>query len=130
MGWTYQIRPDVFSREFFHQLEDEINRARYEIDEKYHMSEELRLGKDIVQVIGQPMAKSLNMQGLSGKLTKLKHDVEFDAGKLAARIDSVTSRKDAAFSKGHQYLDATESHVGEVEQFVTELEAATGGNGE
>lgn len=37
MGWTYQIRPDVFSREFFHQLEDEINRARYEIDEKYHM---------------------------------------------------------------------------------------------
>jgi hypothetical protein len=27
----------VFSREFFHQLEDEINRARYEIDEKYHM---------------------------------------------------------------------------------------------
>jgi hypothetical protein len=26
----------VFSREFFHQLEDAINRARYEIDEGYH----------------------------------------------------------------------------------------------
>jgi hypothetical protein len=26
----------VLSREFFHQLEDEITRARYEIDEEYH----------------------------------------------------------------------------------------------
>jgi hypothetical protein len=29
----------VFSREFFHQLEDAINQARYEIDEKYHMGQ-------------------------------------------------------------------------------------------
>ncbi len=72
------------------------------------------------------MAKTLNLQGLSGKLTKLKHDVEYDAGKLAARIDSVSTRKDAAFSKGHQYLDATEANIGEVEQFVTELEEAVG----
>jgi hypothetical protein len=27
----------VLSREFFHQLEDEVTRARYEIDEKYHI---------------------------------------------------------------------------------------------
>lgn len=114
-------------QQFLYRFEDELNRARYEIDEKYHMSEELRLGKDIVQVIGRPMGKSLNMQGLAGKFSKLKHDVEHDATKMSDRIDSVSSRKDVAFSKGHQFLDATEAHIGEVEQFVTEIEAATNG---
>jgi hypothetical protein len=72
------------------------------------------------------MVKSLHAQGLSEKLKKLKHDVEHDAGKLAARIDNVSTRKDAAFSKGHQFLDGVDTNIGEVEQFVTELEAAIG----
>ena len=72
------------------------------------------------------MAKTLNLQSVAGKLSKLKHDTEFDAGKLAARIDNVSTRKDAAFSKGHQYLDATEANIGEVEQFVSDLEQAIG----
>ena len=78
----------------------------------------------------KPMAKTLNMQGLAGKFARLKHDVEHDAAKLAERIDSVAGRKDAAFSKGHGFLDTTETHIGEVEQFVTELEAATNGGPE
>lgn len=75
------------------------------------------------------MVKSLHAQGLSEKLKKLKHDVEHDAGKLAARVDAVSNRKDAAFSKGHQYLDATEANIGEVEQFVKDLEEAVGNGG-
>ena len=81
----------------------------------------------IRQVQPQPMAKSLNLQGLPGKLAKLKHDLEYDAGKLSDRIDAVGNRKDAAFSKSHGFLDATEGNIGEVEQFVKDLEAATNG---
>jgi hypothetical protein len=87
-----------------------------------------QIGAEIAKLRQEkPMVKSLNMQGLAGKFSKLKHDVEHDAAKMADRIDSVSTRKDAAFSKGHQYLDTTESHIGEVEQFVTDLEAVTNG---
>lgn len=38
----------MLSREFFYQLEDELTRARYEIDEKYHMG----LRENIRQALG------------------------------------------------------------------------------
>jgi hypothetical protein len=115
-------------REFLYRLEDEINRARYEIDEAFHMTQELRLGKDIVQSVGEkPMANSLKAQGLPGKLARFMHGVEFDAGKLSDRIDGLEARKGAAFSKAGERLDVTETNIGEVEQFVTDLEKATNG---
>ena len=92
------------------------------------MTQELRMGKDIVQPIGEkPMANSLKAQGLPGKLAKFMHGVEFDAGKLSDRIDGLETRKGAAFSKAAERLDATEANIGEVEQFVTDLEKATNG---
>jgi hypothetical protein len=116
-------------REFLYRLEDQVNRARYEIDEKYHMSQELRLGKDIIQTIGEkPVANSLKAQGLPGKLAKFMHGVEFDASKLSDRIDGLETRKGAAFSRAAERLDATEANIGEVEQFVKDLEAATNGD--
>jgi hypothetical protein len=73
------------------------------------------------------MANPLKAQGLPGKLAKFMHGVEFDAGKLSERIDGLETRKGAAFSKAGERLDATEANIGEVEQFVKDLEAATNG---
>ena len=73
------------------------------------------------------MANSLKAQGLPGKLAKFMHGVEFDAGKLSDRIDGLEARKGAAFSKASERLDVTETNIGEVEQFVTDLEKATNG---
>lgn len=78
----------------------------------------------------KPMANSLKAQGLPGKLAKFMHGVEFDASKLSDRIDGLETRKGAAFSKAGERLDATEANIGEVEQFVKDLEAATNGGGE
>ncbi len=75
----------------------------------------------------KPMANSLKAQGLPGKLAKFMHGVEFDASKLSDRIDGLETRKGAAFSKAGERLDATETNIGEVEQFVKDLEAATNG---
>ncbi len=65
------------------------------------------------------------LQGLGQKLAKLKHDAEFDAQKLGARIDEVAGRKDAAISKSHAVLDTQEKDIGDIESFVTEIEKAT-----
>src|SRR5262245_44905137 len=50
------------------------------------------------KVTVKPMSGSA-LQGFGQKLSKLKHDAEFDAGKLAARVDSLSARKDAAIAK-------------------------------
>jgi hypothetical protein len=73
------------------------------------------------------MANSLKAQGLPGKLAKFMHGVEFDAGKLSDRIDGLETRKGVAFSRAAERLDATETNIGEVEQFVRDLEKATNG---
>lgn len=65
------------------------------------------------------------LQGVGQKLSKLKHAAEFDAQKLASRIDALESRKDAAVQKSNTLLDGHERDVADIETFVTEMEQAT-----
>ncbi len=67
------------------------------------------------------------LQGFGQKLSKLKHDTEFDATKLAARVDALAARKDAAMAKSTKYLDGHEQDIVDIEKFVTEVEQATNG---
>jgi hypothetical protein len=80
----------VFSREFFHQLEDEINRARYEIDEKYHMGQDLRLGKDIIE---QPMTTPLDR--LKGKFLQARGVAHRVAGHMESEADFMIAEEEA-----------------------------------
>jgi hypothetical protein len=82
----------VFSREFFHQLEDEITRARYEIDEKYHM--DLRLGRDIIQPIGEQRVTT-PLDRLKGKFLQARGVAQRVASNMEAEADSLIAEEDA-----------------------------------
>jgi hypothetical protein len=83
-------------REFLYRLEDEINRARYEIDEKFHM--ELRLGKDIIQTIGeQPVTTPLDR--LKGKFLQARGVAHRVASNMEAEADSLIAEEDAMKAK-------------------------------
>lgn len=65
------------------------------------------------------------LQALPKALGMLRHSIEHDADKLYDRISQVEERKTRAFTRSHGILDVTEKGIGEVEQFVEELEKAT-----
>jgi hypothetical protein len=83
-------------REFLYRLEDEVNRARYEIDENFHMV--LRLGKDIIQTIGeQPVTTPLDR--LKGKFLQARGVAHRVASNMEAEADSLIAEEDAMKAK-------------------------------
>ena len=68
------------------------------------------------------------LQGLAKAMAMLEHNMEDGAGKLLAKIESVGARGEAALAKGHTKIDGIAGRVAEVEEFVTALEGANGGD--
>jgi hypothetical protein len=115
-------------REFLYRLEDEINRARYEIDEKFHMV--LRLGKDIIQTIGeQPVTTPLDR--LKGKFLQARgvahrvaSNMEAEADSLIAEEDAIKAETVAAFAPHKAILGEAK---GELQQIKDALNLMTNG---
>lgn len=68
------------------------------------------------------------LQGLAKAMAMLEHNMEDGAGKLLAKIEAVGDRGEAALAKGHTKIDGISGRVAEVEEFVTALEGANGGD--
>lgn len=69
----------------------------------------------------------LKTQGLAQKIGLLKSTLNDGADKLGTRVDALTPRALQALQNGHKLLDAANSHVGEIEGVVADLEAITNG---
>jgi hypothetical protein len=81
-------------QEFLYRLEDEINRARYEINEAFHMTQELRLGKDIIQPVGRA-AVTTPLDRLKGKFLQARGVAQRVASNMEAEADSLIAEEDA-----------------------------------
>lgn len=69
------------------------------------------------------------LRALSSAMAKLKHDVEFEADKLSARVENVSDASKSAFAKSHQILDATKRDVEEIEEFIESMIGSNGAPG-
>ena len=96
-------------REFLYRFEDELNRARYEINEEYHM------------------AISPTLQGLGKKFAQFKHDVEFEAAKLSTEVDAARAETMDTFTGATGVLAAHREELKDVKAFVAEVAQATNG---
>ena len=108
-------------REFLYRLEDELTRARYEIDEKYHMSQELRMGKDIIQPIGrQPVTTPLDrlkgkFRQASGVAHRVASTMEAEADSLIAAEDAMKAKTVSAFAPHKAILAEASSELQAIE---------------
>jgi hypothetical protein len=66
------------------------------------------------------------LAGLTSAMAKLRHTVETEADKLAARIEGANTHSAAAFQKAHVVIDGTERDVSEIEAFIASLEGSNG----
>jgi hypothetical protein len=66
------------------------------------------------------------LQGLASAMAKLKHDVEFEADKLLARVQDASAASAGAFAKSHQVLDATKKDVADIEEFIASMVGSNG----
>jgi hypothetical protein len=115
----------MLSREFFYQLEDELTRARYEIDEAFQMSQELRYGKDIIQPIGKaamttPLdrlkGKFLQARGVVGRVAS---NMESEADSLIAQEDEMKAKTASAFAPHKAILAEASSELQAIEDALS-----------
>lgn len=110
----------MFSREFFHQLEDELTRARYEIDEKYHMGQaelraRFRLAAAMEQIRGATEPPPLEQPAEKPKMTTI-------AEQLKAARAKLTEARDGAANAIAVSQDASKVVLGEVNKVLREAE--------
>lgn len=74
------------------------------------------------------MTGTPKLQGLAKRLAMFEHNMEDGAGKLITKIDAVEARGLAALAKSDVKINAKATLVGEIEQYVTALEGANGGD--
>ena len=104
---------------FLHQLEDELTRARYEIDEAFHMTQELRMGKDIIQPIGEPRVTT-PLDRLKGKFLQARGVAGRVASNMEAEADSLIAQEDAMKAKT---ANAFAPHKAILAEATSELQA-------
>ena len=109
----------MLSQEFFHQLEDELTRARYEIDEAFHMTQELRMGKDIIQPTGR-VAMTTPLDRLKGKFRQASGVAQRVASNMEAEADSLIAAEDAMKAKT---VTAFAPHKAILAEATSELQA-------
>lgn len=114
-------------REFLYRLEDELTRARYEIDEAYQMTQELRLGKDIIQSIGD---QRVSITGLkSGAFKAMLEDMKAEIGNLQTQgVADVRAATVEAASEIKATVDNVKSKIkSEVADALQEFSEFTNG---
>jgi hypothetical protein len=66
-------------------------------------------------------------RGVTQALSKLQHDLDYDADKLMRRIADADTRRERAFAKSHGAVDAASNTLAEIEEFVSDLERTNAG---
>jgi hypothetical protein len=118
------ILRDVLSREFFHHLEDAINRARYEIDEKYHMGQaDLRARFHIAAAMEQ--IRSLTDKPPTEKPTMPTIAEQIRAAK--AQIDGARQGAASAVAETAQVAGLAAEEVKKLDKMNEELRAELAG---
>jgi hypothetical protein len=115
-------------REFLYRFEDEINRARYEIDEKYHMGQaELRARHLLAAAMEQinnatqppplPETPSMSITGAANLAGTIKDRI--NAAK--AKVAQVTQNTDQALAKLNDAADTGDRIAKQIETEADEL---------
>jgi hypothetical protein len=69
----------------------------------------------------------VKLQGIASKMKLLQHNVELDAEKLSGEIDAAEARRQTVMPKASAAVASTQQSLGDVEEFITSIEAATNG---
>lgn len=69
----------------------------------------------------------VKLQGIASKMKLLQHNVEIDAEKLSNEIDAAEARRQAVMPKASATVAATQAQLGDVEEFISSIEAVTNG---
>jgi hypothetical protein len=115
-------------REFLYRFEDELNRARYEIDEKYHMGQaELRARHLLAAAMEQinnatqppplPETPSMSITGAANLAGTIKDRI--NAAK--AKVAQVTQNTDQALAKLNDAADTGDRIAKQIETEADEL---------
>jgi hypothetical protein len=110
-------------REFLYRFEDELNRARYEIDEAYHMSQEPRFGEGIVQPIGNP-PMTTPLDRLKGKFLQARGVAHRVASNMEAEADSLIAEEDAMKAETAAAFAPHKAILGEAKNELQQIKEA------
>jgi hypothetical protein len=66
-------------------------------------------------------------KGVASALAKLQHNLDADATKLTARIDSADQRRETVFAKSHASVAAAHAELDGIDDFITELDKTNAG---
>jgi hypothetical protein len=103
-------------REFLYRFEDQINQARYEIDEKYHMGQaELRARFHLSAAMDK-------IRGLTDEQPKPEKTMPTIAEQLKAARAQLTEARDGAANAIAVSQDASKVVLGEVNKVLKEAE--------
>ncbi len=67
------------------------------------------------------------LRGVRASMDKLRHALDRDAEKLAARIDAADVKREVVFEASHGIVASVERDLKDVEDFVSDLENSNGG---
>ncbi len=67
------------------------------------------------------------LRGVRASMDKLRHALETDADKLAARIEAADGKRSSVFEGSNKALAVVERDLKEVEDYIDELEKSNGG---
>ena len=128
MGWIWGKNQhehfaslDVFPPSFFHQLEDQINRARYEIDEKYHMGQAELRARHLVAAAMEQIRGATEPPPLPEQSAE-KPKMPTIAEQLKAARAKLAEARDGAVNAIAQSHDASKVVLGEVNKVLKEAE--------
>ena len=108
----------MFSPSFFYQLEDEINRARYEIDEKYHMGQADLVARQRLTAAMEQLKGATEPPPIPTEKTTMPTIAE----QLKAARAKLAEARDGAVNAIAQSDDASKVVLGEVNKVLKEAE--------
>jgi hypothetical protein len=76
--------------------------------------------------IQREMDMTAKLRGVRASLDKLRHAVDHDADKLAARIESADAKRASVFEASHGAVAGVERDLREVEELLSDLEKSNG----
>lgn len=126
-------------REFLYRFEDDLNRARYEINEQYHMGQadlraRFRLAAAMEQLRGvtdpQPEKPEMSITGLQPGIFQAKlEDVKRKAAeRIAANLGKIDAAQEGAGAKVDAAVDGVVAKIDkEADDIIQEFATVTNG---
>lgn len=66
-------------------------------------------------------------RGVASAFAKLQHNLDHDAEKLTAKIETADARRQAVFAKSHEKLDATHKELDGIDEFLEAMDKTNAG---